>query len=174
MIAGSAMLLHVPHWDTVRPQGFGASPRSPKNSYQYAIDLGETLKICDVGDILLPANITKPTTGSRLSLRSRSGAVHGRQGRDHPPRPTRGHAREGYGRDHAHLPLVPRDKHAGAPPANLVQLGTGRLASPSLWREGVTRARHHVLDCQGDREDRGRQDDRNWAASGVEGGPRML
>jgi len=57
------------------------------------------------------------------------------------------------------------------PPGQPGAVGDRRLASPSLWREGGTRARHHVPDCQRDREDRGCQDDRNWAASGVEGGP---
>lgn len=44
-------------------------------------------------------------------------------------------------------PWFPATNMPKPPPANLVQLGIGRLASPSLWREGGTRARHHVLDC---------------------------
>ena len=42
------------------PQGIRRiSALYQKYSYEYAIDLGETLKMCDVGDIFCPANITK-------------------------------------------------------------------------------------------------------------------
>ena len=51
----------------------------------------------------------------RLSHRPRRGSVRGRQGRHHPPRPARRHAGKGHGRDHAHLPVVPRDQHSELP-----------------------------------------------------------
>jgi agmatinase len=42
------------------PQGIRRiSALYQKYSYEYAIDLGESLKMCDVGDIFCPANITK-------------------------------------------------------------------------------------------------------------------
>jgi agmatinase len=42
------------------PQGIRRiSALYQKYSYEYAIDLGETLKMCDVGDIFCPSNITK-------------------------------------------------------------------------------------------------------------------
>lgn len=53
------MLLHPPALGRGSGRRDSAHLRAlPKNSYEYAIDLGETLKMCDVGDVFCPANIT--------------------------------------------------------------------------------------------------------------------
>lgn len=176
MIAGSAMLLHPPHWDAVRAAGIRRiSALSQKTATSRRSILARRSKCVMWGTSSVRPTSPRPTTSSWLSLRLRCGAVHGRQGRDHPPRLTRGHAREGHGRDHAHLPLVPRDKHADAPPANLVQLGIGRLASPSLWRK-VGRERGTTCLTVSEIEKIGvdKTIEIGLQMAFVEGGPRML
>ena len=176
------------------PQGMRRiSALYQKYSYEHAIDLSETLKMCDVGDIFCPANITKGhdqiTKGVAHILSQgtlpmimggdhsigypdgpRRGPVRGRQRRDHPPRPARGHAGKGHGRDHAHLSVVPRHEHQELPAEEPGAAGDRRLAGAACRREGGAGARHDDPDRQRHREDRDREDHRDRAGGRLEGG----
>ena len=180
------------------PQGMRRiSALYQKYSYEHGIDLSETLAMCDVGDIFCPANITKGhdqiTKGVAHILsqgtlpmimggdhsigypiaRAR-GPMRGREGGDHPPRPPRGHAGKGHGRDHAYLSVVPRHEHPELPAVEPGAAGDRRLAGAPRRREGGPGARHDDPDRQRHREDRDRQDHRDRPGSRVEGGERRL
>ena len=64
----------------------------------------------------------------RIPHGPRRGPVHRRQRRHHPPRPARGHARKGHGRDHAHVSVVPRHEHQELPGEEPRAAGDRRLA----------------------------------------------
>ena len=64
----------------------------------------------------------------RLSLRPRRGPVRGRERGHHPHRPSRGHAGQGHGRDHAHMSVVPRHQHPELPAEEPGAVGDRRLA----------------------------------------------
>jgi hypothetical protein len=176
MIAGSAMLLHPPHWDAVRAAGIRRiSALSQKTATSMRSILARRSRCVMWGTSSVRPTSPRPTTRSWLSLRLRCGAVHGRQGRDHPPRPTRGHAREGFGRDHAHLPLVPRDKHAEAPRPTWCSWGSGGWQVP---RSGVKVGRERGSTCLTVSEIEKIGVDKTieigLQMAFVEGGPRML
>ena len=180
------------------PQGMRRiSALYQKYSYEHGIDLGETLAMCDVGDIFCPANITKShdqiTKGvahilSQGTLPMIMGGDHsigypiarggrpvrGRQGGHHPRRSPRGHAGKGHGRDHAHLSVVPRHQHPELPADEPGAARDRRLAGAPRRREGGAGTRHDDPDRQRHREDRDRQDHRDRPGSRVEGGERRL
>ena len=60
------------------------------------------------------------------------------------------------------------------PPGQPGAVGDRRLAGPSFWRDGGTRARHHVPDCRRDREDRVDKTIEIGLQVALKGAPRML
>ena len=125
------------------------------------MDLRESLKMCDVGDVFCPANITKShdqiTKGVAhilsqgtlpmimggdhsigYPMRARRGPVRGGECRHHPSGPAHRHAGKGHGRDHAHLSVVPRNQYPELPADESGASGHRRMAGAAA---GVKKGR---------------------------------
>src|SRR6516225_9205498 len=180
------------------PQGIRRiSALYQKYSYEYAIDLGETLKMCDVGDIFCPANITKAhdqiTKGVAHILdqgtfpmimggdhsigypcaRGVAQCVDGKVGIIHIDRHVDTQEKDMDEIMHT-CPWFHATNIPNCPPANLVQLGIGGWQVPRAGVKVGREARHDDPHGERHREDRDREDGRDRAGGGVEGGERRL
>jgi hypothetical protein len=115
----------------------------PKYTYEYAVDLGETLN--DVGDIFCPANITKAhdQISAILALAVWRSAWTARSGSS-TSTDTWTRNRRIWARSCTPAPGSTRQICRTAPPANLVQLGIGGWQVP---RSGVKVERERGTTC---------------------------
>ena len=160
-------------------------------NYELGVDLRESLKWCDLGDVFTIANIEKGfdqiskavahvrsnnvfpiMLGGDHSIgypgRARHRALHRRPGRHHSHRSSRRYAGDRHGRADAHLPVVSRDEHPERAAGKSRPARHRRLAGAAPRREGRPWPRHHGAHDRRHRDDGRRQGRRDRARRRLE------